>query len=335
MTDPMAFLSYTRKDDEFFGGYVTAFRKTLEQAVQVVTGNEAFRVFQDIEGIVIGEPWRKKLKEVLNASSFFVPMVSPLFFNSEPCREEVRIFLAHERDTDRDDLVLPIYFITSAKLEKEEERAKDDLATELANRQMYDWRENANVPLDTPAARKSIMSLAQAVGSAIDRLAEPTSGEAEIAPPAAGTEVPRRPGSWSDPGPDSKAALVAQSRREPLSERRILWVDDNPDYNKWERRALEPYGVRFVLARDTDAALKEIRESGPFAAIISDMGRRGDSRAGYTLLERIGGPGNATPYFIYSTSREPEHVREAKAKGALGATNDPDELVGMVVNAVR
>ena len=59
----LAFLSYTRKDDEFFGGYITTFRKMLENAVQVVTGETSFQVFQDIDGIVIGENWEKKLKK--------------------------------------------------------------------------------------------------------------------------------------------------------------------------------------------------------------------------------------------------------------------------------
>ncbi len=46
-----AFLSYTRKDDQFFGGYITAFRKSLELGVHVVTGREEFRLFPDIDGI--------------------------------------------------------------------------------------------------------------------------------------------------------------------------------------------------------------------------------------------------------------------------------------------
>ena len=79
MTEPLAFLSYTRKDDEFFGRYITAFRKALENAVHVVSGDERFRVFQDVEGIVIGEKWQKKLAEAINQSSVFVPMLSPLF----------------------------------------------------------------------------------------------------------------------------------------------------------------------------------------------------------------------------------------------------------------
>lgn len=51
---PKGFLSYTHMDDEFFGGYITEFRKMLENAVHVVSGERSFELFQDSEGIVIG-----------------------------------------------------------------------------------------------------------------------------------------------------------------------------------------------------------------------------------------------------------------------------------------
>ena len=40
MQEATGVLSSTRKDDEFFGGYITAFRKSLEIGVHVVTGRE-------------------------------------------------------------------------------------------------------------------------------------------------------------------------------------------------------------------------------------------------------------------------------------------------------
>ena len=102
--------------------------------VHVVTGDKSFQVFQDVEGIVIGEQWQKKLNEVIHDASLFVPMLTPLFFNSRPCRDEATQFMAHERSLDRDDLILPIYFFTSPKIEKDAEKAKDPLAMELAKR---------------------------------------------------------------------------------------------------------------------------------------------------------------------------------------------------------
>lgn len=237
MAEPTAVLSYTRKDDEFFGGYITAFRKTLESAVHVVTGREDFRMFQDVEGIVIGEQWQKKLAEVIGSANFLVPMVSPLFFNSEPCREEVALFLAHERHLQRDDLILPVYFLSSPKLEKDEEKGKDPIATELARRQMFDWREKANLPLQEPAARSAMLSLASAVGAAIERVDA-----------SRGTTPPERVGVRAARTLTENVPVArehGQAHRETPSERVILWVDDNPDNNRWERRALEAYGVRF------------------------------------------------------------------------------------------
>lgn len=320
MSRTVAFLSYTRKDDAFFGGYITQFSKMLENAVHVVTGDPSFHVFQDVEGLVIGEQWRKKLSEVIDSSSFLVPMLSPLFFNSKPCRDEIEQFLEHERALGRDDLILPIYFLTTAKLEKEEEKSKDDLAAEVARRQLFDWREKANVPLKNPAAREAVLTLARGVESAMARLRTSSSSKAE-------------PEDLAE-HPELTAGVDDVSLQAP-EDRKVLWVDDNPDNNIWERRALESYGVRFVLARDTDAAKRAVREAGPFDAIVSDVSRVGDAQAGFTLLSQLRDENVGTPYFIYTAGRSALLGPVAKVKGAHGLTANPDALVEMVLQAIR
>ena len=189
---------------------------------------------------------------------------------------------------------------------------------------MFDWREKADLPLQEPAARKAILALAGAVAAAIERLdssKKPSSDSRRAAAEGLAAEA-------------QVASMHGRTRREALSERVILWVDDNPGNNVWERRALESYGVRFVLSTDTAQAQASLSR-GPFSAIISDLSRPGDRRAGYTLLESVRAADNQTPYFIYSSSRAPRHVREASKRGAQGLTNDPDELVAMVVAAIR
>jgi len=114
---------------------------------------------------------------------------------------------------------------------------------------------------------------------------------------------------------------------------RILWVDDRPDNNVYERQAFEALGLRFSLALSTDEALKQLNHSR-FAAIISDMGRREGPQEGYVLLEAIRKQGNKTPFFIYAGSNLPEHKREAAERGAQGSTNDPQELFQLVTNSV-
>ncbi len=114
---------------------------------------------------------------------------------------------------------------------------------------------------------------------------------------------------------------------------RILWVDDWPENNVYERKAFEAFGLSFSLALSTNEALELLKRS-KFAAIISDMGRREGPREGYVLLESIRKQGDRTPFFIYAKSNAPEHKREASERGAQGSTNDPQELFEFVTKSV-
>lgn len=114
----------------------------------------------------------------------------------------------------------------------------------------------------------------------------------------------------------------------------ILWVDDRPGNNVYERQSLEALGVRFTLARSTDEAL-EMLNAARYSAVISDMGRPPDARAGYTLLSRLRQAGDHTPYIIYASSNDPQHKAEARKLGALGSTNRASELFEYVLQALR
>ncbi|MDQ0210920.1 response regulator [Arthrobacter bambusae] len=114
----------------------------------------------------------------------------------------------------------------------------------------------------------------------------------------------------------------------------LLWVDDRPANNRYERLALEAMGIRVEIALSTDEAIQRTGLQA-FDLIISDMGRPGDARAGYTLLDRLRESGLRTPFVIYSGSRLPEHVAEARRHGALGCTNSPSELISFVAEALE
>ena len=127
------------------------------------------------------------------------------------------------------------------------------------------------------------------------------------------------------------AASRAQSSGKWIN-KTILWVDDEPGGNELERQSLEEIGFRFVLALSTDEALNKVQDE-EFGVIITDMGRPDDQRAGYTLLASLRRQGVRTPLIVYSSSREPEHVAEAREQGAFGATNRPDDLFELVIAA--
>lgn len=113
----------------------------------------------------------------------------------------------------------------------------------------------------------------------------------------------------------------------------ILWVDDRPENNTYERQAFEAMGLRFTLALSTDEAFERLAQN-QYAAIISDMGRREGPREGYVLLERLRKEGDRTPLFFYASSNALEHKRETRKQGGQGCTNKAQELFEMVTRAV-
>jgi CheY-like chemotaxis protein len=113
----------------------------------------------------------------------------------------------------------------------------------------------------------------------------------------------------------------------------VLWVDDRPENQTFERDALQALGIRVVQAQSTDAALQLLR-SRKFDVIISDMSRPPDDRAGYTLLDSLRQRGDDTPFIIYAGSGAVEHRQEARARGAFGSTNRVTELYEYVLSAI-
>jgi CheY-like chemotaxis protein len=113
----------------------------------------------------------------------------------------------------------------------------------------------------------------------------------------------------------------------------ILWVDDRPENNAYERQAFEAIGLRFTLALSTDEALERLSQT-KYAAIISDMGRCEGPREGYVLLDRLRKEGNSIPLFFYASSNAPEHKRETREHGGQGCTNNAQELFEMVTRVV-
>jgi CheY-like chemotaxis protein len=156
---------------------------------------------------------------------------------------------------------------------------------------------------------------------------------------ALGAANARLEGTGTVAHPGRIASAIEEAVPDARAQRRlqnssVLWVDDRPDNNRYERQALEALGIRVELAVSTEEALEKIGSDRPFNLIISDMGRPPDFRAGYTLLDKLRGAGNPIPYIIYAGSRLPEHVREARERGALGCTNSPQELILMVASAL-
>ena len=104
-------MCYLRRVDQHDQGRLTDLRKRLEGEVQLYRGEEDFAIFQDREDIRWGQQWRSRIEDSLNDVTFLIPIITPGFFRSKECRDEIDLFLQRERKLGRSDLILPIYYI--------------------------------------------------------------------------------------------------------------------------------------------------------------------------------------------------------------------------------
>jgi F-box protein 11 len=166
---PAAFMSYARLDDEY--GHVTRFCERLSHEVGTCTG-EDFLIFQDRKNILWGQNWKERIKESLDEVTFLIPIITPRFFGSSACRDELQRFLEREKELKRDDLILPIYYVDCPLLNDEEKRAGDELAQAIADHQYADadWRDLRFEPFTSPQVGKTLEKLAVQIRDALDRM---------------------------------------------------------------------------------------------------------------------------------------------------------------------
>ncbi|MDH3664788.1 MAG: SUMF1/EgtB/PvdO family nonheme iron enzyme [Alphaproteobacteria bacterium] len=165
---PQAFLSYAHADDDFLGGAISELRKDIEKAVPFVSG-QRFKIFQDKDVIGFGQDWLDRLEEALRQARFLIPILTPSYFESKPCRDEVFRFLAYEAAAGRNDLVLPIYLQDTPLVENAEQGTHDDLAVRLADRQYRDWRQLIHATPESAERRAAIIALAREISEAASR----------------------------------------------------------------------------------------------------------------------------------------------------------------------
>jgi len=149
-------------------------------------------------------------------------------------------------------------------------------------------------------------------------------------------------GKWQESGSDPEIGKIVKVVRSTSPVRpgrgdgwknHILWVDDEPKNNIYERKAFEAMGLRITLAFSTKEALTKVAHE-QYAAIISDMKRREGDDEGYVLLDKLRDKNNHTPVFIYGSLNAPEHKGETRKHGGQGNTNSAQELFEMITNEV-
>jgi F-box protein 11 len=164
---PVGFWSYVRADDEHDHGYLSTLRIRLSGEVYAQTG-EMFDIFQDRDDIGWGANWEDRINDCLDAGMFLICIITPRFFKSDACRNELERFLAREKELGRHDLILPIYYITCPVLEAELKRDTDPLVQLIKTRHHVDWRDLRFESLDSPQAKKKLAGIATEIREALE-----------------------------------------------------------------------------------------------------------------------------------------------------------------------
>jgi len=176
---PRAFMSYAHTDDD--DGRLSEFRNKLSAQTQKLIG-ERFPIFQDHEDIKWGQEWESRIEESLAEVTFFIPIITPSFFRSQHCRDELARFLEREKRLGL-KLILPVYYIETALIEDKSKRTSDELAQKIASRQYADCRDILIEDMDSQKIRRLIYNLAAQIRDIRDHLPTKATNSAVKVPP--------------------------------------------------------------------------------------------------------------------------------------------------------
>jgi hypothetical protein len=158
---PVAFLSYTRFDDEQANGKLAELRTRLEGELCAQLG-KPFTIFQEAIDVEWGAQWQQRLLTSIDETIFFIPLITPSYFESAARKSELSTFLQREQTLLYEELVLPVYWIFT-------NRFNDELARTVMSRNYVDLRQLRLVPIGNPAIDKAIAEIASRL---IKRLSE-------------------------------------------------------------------------------------------------------------------------------------------------------------------
>jgi formylglycine-generating enzyme required for sulfatase activity len=169
---PTGFWSYATSDDTHSGGRLSQLRLGLAAALQQQIGREPIvHLFQDVKAIPAGSDWDDQIHNAIGDASFFIPIITPGFLQSEWCAREVLLFAERQQSLGRNDLIFPIYQIDVEDFSGIRQRELYDptMLALLRRHQWTDFRELEFDAVDGPAVRQQLRRLAGGVRAALYR----------------------------------------------------------------------------------------------------------------------------------------------------------------------
>ncbi|MGO4445081.1 TIR domain-containing protein [Mycobacterium sp. 2YAF39] len=132
---PVGFWSYVHDDNDAVDNAILDLRKLIMGAYSILTG-EDLTLFVDTE-INWGEEWEQRISSSIAGTTFFIPIITPRFFKSKACRQEVIDFTTKATEANGlNELFLPILYADVPYLSKD---AEDPVIRLVAKTQYVKW----------------------------------------------------------------------------------------------------------------------------------------------------------------------------------------------------
>lgn len=217
---PIGFWSYARQDDELSNGDLTQLRTQVRSALQRQFGRTPIEIFQDTSAIPHGAKWEREIRHSLFNATFFIPILTPNFLQSEWCCREVQLFLERQQqlfdtypDLPRESRIFPILYVDVRRADT----IDPAVAATLNSLQSFDFRE-LQYETAAPTVRKAIASFATSIRDLLLIEVDSPPSPDEIAAAQAAAD----------------AAARAEAAAKALAERNALTSDYQRDRKRFD-----------------------------------------------------------------------------------------------------
>jgi CheY-like chemotaxis protein len=122
----------------------------------------------------------------------------------------------------------------------------------------------------------------------------------------------------------------ARAVPQALRRARVLWIDDRPENNTWERSLLDAFGVSYLSVETTRSATA-LLQSQSFDVIISDIDRGERAKAGIEAIPAIRAVVPWTPIVFYVGALS----SPLPPPGAQGIADEPNELLHLILDQLE
>jgi hypothetical protein len=208
------FWSYVHDDDAADDGLIRALADRVRAQFKLLTAEE-LNLFVDHDVLEWGTEWSLRIDDAIAGATFFIPIVTPSYFKSAACRNELRSFASEATRLGLRDLLMPIYWVTVPALEGDAEQASDELIALVSRFQRQDLRYVRLEEVGSGAFRTAASSLAAELATRIAAIADVSDVPSEPAAQASAPIHLATPSNPADPhDPDSPGLLEQMAESE-------------------------------------------------------------------------------------------------------------------------